>query len=79
MSLNTEEEANRWHVQARRDPETGEQFKGFAQPNPEQCRCIASECMAWRWGTDKEMDDMIANGFEDTLYGYCGLAGAPLK
>ena len=29
--------------------------------NPKACRCITSDCMAWRW--------------HDNLYGYCGLSG----
>ena len=34
-----------------------------AQMNPETCRCIASDCMAWRWAM-KSINE-----------GYCGLAG----
>lgn len=40
--------------------------------------CIASECMAWRWGVDKPTgvkDDGSAVDFIKT--GYCGLAGEP--
>ena len=37
--------------------------------NPSTCRCIASQCMAWRWGY--EIDD------KKTKEGYCGLAGEP--
>jgi hypothetical protein len=33
-------------------------FKGNADEN---CHCLASECMAWRWSDEKS--------------GYCGLAG----
>lgn len=32
-------------------------------------RCIASECMAWRWGKFE------TEGTENTTKGYCGLAG----
>ena len=35
----------------------------------EQCLCIASECMAWRW-----VDRMCPENKEQ---GYCGLAGKP--
>ena len=38
--------------------------------NPEECRCQADDCMAWRWlGADED-----GNG---QSYGYCGLAGSP--
>ena len=33
--------------------------------------CIASDCMAWRWG---HKDTMPA---ADGLHGYCGLSGKP--
>jgi len=39
--------------------------------NPEFCRCIASECMAWRW----EFIGSTA-GYSNTE-GCCGLAGRP--
>lgn len=38
-------------------------------PFEEQCRCIASECMAWRSVMD--MRDASSD------HGYCGLAGRP--
>lgn len=46
-----------------RDNEEGSanRWAGFENPSP--CRCIASDCMAWRWGP-KGLDK-----------GYCGLAG----
>lgn len=50
------------------------------------CRCIASECMAWRWhgyaGEEIALDrDHPFRKFprdeHDQRYGYCGLAGRP--
>lgn len=35
-------------------------------------RCIASECMAWRFYTPKDWTDM-----SDPKKGFCGLSGAP--
>jgi len=34
-------------------------------PVPDQARCIASDCMMWRWHPDYRQD------------GYCGLAEVP--
>lgn len=41
--------------------------------NPIPCRCIASDCMAWRWKdtTNPYPEDRAQWG------GYCGLAGKP--
>jgi hypothetical protein len=36
----------------------------------ESSRCIASECMMWRW----DRDDLTGNLEK---WGYCGLAGKP--
>jgi hypothetical protein len=38
-------------------------------------KCVASDCMAWRWkeGLDKDPKD----GHFKKLFGYCGLAGPP--
>lgn len=45
-------------------------------------RCVASKCMAWRWGQEEMMVETVENGkivarerrgVSD--YGYCGLAG----
>lgn len=38
-------------------------------------RCIASECMAWRW-TGEFKDDPEVKFVKDAT-GYCGLAGKP--
>lgn len=35
-------------------------------------KCIASKCMAWRWG-----DSKAGYGEPGSLQGYCGLAGKP--
>jgi hypothetical protein len=39
--------------------------------NPVACRCIASQCMAWRKLHDADFDS------HDNLPGFCGLAGKP--
>jgi hypothetical protein len=39
--------------------------------NPEQCRCIASQCMAWRWNYPPEE----AMGNRNGPIGFCGLTG----
>lgn len=51
---------------------------------PYGCRCIASECMAWRWshftaGHAKHGSDYISDGCPPgkKAEGYCGLAGRP--
>lgn len=50
--------SNRYEVQTESGWKTNE--------SPSSCRCIASDCMAWRWGGfTQDGDDM----------GYCGLAG----
>lgn len=39
-------------------------------------KCVASECMAWRWGSDagqSETDGSVS--YEDFDKGCCGLAG----
>lgn len=38
----------------------------------EDCSCIASECMAWRWDGVRGDDDN-----NDPVVGHCGLAGEP--
>jgi len=49
--------------------------------NPIQCRCIASDCLAWRWrvtsGVEERMYHDVAAGKEPQREGYCGLAGKP--
>lgn len=57
---------------------------GKENRSPLACRCIASDCMMWRWadvpgvGDDQERLDEIrdrqSSGF---AFGYCGKAGAP--
>lgn len=43
--------------------------------NPVPCRCIGSDCMAWRW---RDREPIPSN---DPMYkpprGFCGLAGKP--
>lgn len=46
--------------------------------NPPSCRCIGSQCMAWRWGDDDAALNERMHGREATPeLGYCGLAGKP--
>ena len=43
-----------------------------------KCKCIASECMAWRWVIDDGMINEAGHGRTSAPeYGYCGLAGKP--
>ena len=50
--------------------------------NPDSARCIADDCMAWRW-SDWEKIVYPAGGYdqteppEDVKMGFCGLAGRP--
>jgi hypothetical protein len=50
--------------------------KGYGQTG---CQCIASECMAWRWGPDEhtvQRDGRMHITYgKDTGKGECGLAG----
>lgn len=45
------------------------------EENSTLCRCIASECMAWRWNTRNFEGIEIPD--PNTKRGYCGLAGKP--
>lgn len=45
--------------------------------NPVPCRCIASQCMAWRW---RVVPAALTGGTSDALsdtHGFCGMAGRP--
>lgn len=38
--------------------------------------CVASRCMAWRWGDPRPKDEVPADALRRGLrLGYCGLAG----
>ena len=39
------------------------------------CRCIASECMSWRWAKELTAEQVAKVDYEGR--GYCGLAGKP--
>lgn len=39
----------------------------------EGARCIASDCMMWRW--DEDANELAETGFD--CVGYCGLANKP--
>lgn len=51
--------------------------------NPEDCRCIASDCMAWRWSGPQEYERPIQNekpggdGWEEN--GFCEYANGREK
>lgn len=60
----------------------GEHGQGEKQRNVIRfARCIASDCMAWRWtGETTEMGEMTDEQHQAWLarrLGYCGLAGDP--
>lgn len=42
--------------------------------NPVPCRCIASDCMAWRWW-NTPLDNRVRGESNPRWVGYCGLAG----
>ena len=88
----TETEAKqRWCPMVRMAEEEGSGFAGTWNrtwrsrpiPNPDECRCIASDCAMWRWTDDSAWE---GDGLERTAEesdgkwvrrGYCGLAGKP--
>lgn len=41
----------------------------------ENCNCIASDCMAWRWYVDPLVRELVDN--PPKRVGFCGLAGNP--
>jgi len=45
--------------------------------NPKMCRCIASECMMWRWRiSPQSANEINASGNAGAIaQGYCGLSG----
>ena len=43
---------------------------------PHDCRCIASDCMAWRYDPQATAFDAELTG-KERPHGYCGLAGKP--
>jgi hypothetical protein len=59
-------------------------IEGFLKETVER-ECIASRCMAWRWGNDsKRKIDPTENGYtkwidtrREEWEGYCGLGGKP--
>jgi len=75
--VTTESEASKkWCPFVRYSGEDGGSYNRHAHHekgiinNPEQCRCIASQCMAWRWYVDEEGNDL-----DHSFGGFCGLAG----
>jgi hypothetical protein len=47
--------------------------------NPDYARCIASQCMAWRWDPKQVVGEYMVEhrGRPENRKGYCGLAGKP--
>ena len=88
-NLKTEDEARKlWcpHVRASRSTESAFnriRTGGEDYPNPERCRCIASECSQWLWGISDDFDGVVAyrktarkgspGHFDNAPLGYCGL------
>jgi hypothetical protein len=77
MTMTEEEARKKWCPQVRYFVDAD----GLGRTNmPEDsCRCIASDCMAWRWSYDwikphdTTLDEYAALS---TTLGYCGLAGS---
>ena len=61
--------ANSWSLHS----SCSDENKYGTERNPKICRCIASECMMWRW-QDRKINPSTGNPLPDK-YGYCGLAG----
>ncbi|KKT30205.1 MAG: hypothetical protein UW18_C0021G0004 [Microgenomates group bacterium GW2011_GWF1_44_10] len=57
--------ANSWSIHS----SCSDENKYGTERNPKICRCIASECMMWRWE-----NDLKSKGGEGSK-GFCGLAG----
>ena len=55
-------------VQAELDAIAMSSFNRVSNGEPDGTRCIADECMAWRWA--------VSEPYQDDS-GYCGLAGKP--
>ena len=59
----------------------GGQNRGFQMGLPlENCRCIASDCMAWRWAgyiTGGKLYPNAMKAVNNERVGWCGLAGRP--
>ena len=49
-------------------PSAGSQWQDVPVATSTDAKCIATDCMAWRW---------INNDPADAARGYCGLAGRP--
>lgn len=87
MALTEDEARSRWCPFTR----VGEQASGAAENRPNgDLHCIASGCMAWRWGqkpnpsynpnsgaTWPQPYPPIPTYIEDREHGGCGLAGQP--
>jgi hypothetical protein len=62
-----EEGVNRWSLGAEPLEKWG------TEDNPSASRCIASQCMMWRWERD-----LYAEGYQpESNKGYCGIANKP--
>jgi len=79
----TEEEAKKkWCPFAREPAETADGSGVAVNRLPQQdaqpfvTPCLASGCMAWRWGLE-DGDDDWGHLQPSKTHGYCGLAGKP--
>jgi hypothetical protein len=79
--MHTEDEAkNLWCPHARvLEPYAEKTSMNRDTKDESLCRCIASKCMAWRWGEKEVPADFAFAGSTDAIpgRGFCGLAGRP--
>ena len=81
MILTEEEACTKWCPHVRYKSLRGEGINRWSedhekQPNPQLSRCIASECMMWKWTTGKiePFKEGVGQGpVPSTTHGYCGL------
>lgn len=79
----TEEEAKtKWCPFVRHTSSNGEDHaanRWGKSLSPEDCRCIGSQCAAWRWiyREHRGPNSMFPSRDEKTDRGFCGLAGKP--
>jgi hypothetical protein len=81
MLLTEEQARGKWCAHARTVVSNTAFNRIFARiefvTSPEGCRCIASECMSWRWSEPNFLPRTEAEAKANPPKGYCGLAGRP--